>query len=289
VYYYRIKSFLGKYPSSLGVIAAFFAVGAVGGLAVYAFERRADYLTIFYFVLLVPTALSSLFIAIVAWKWLAKQWDKREVIFVEPLASPEDMARLRNDIVSSCRKLTTDVYCTSHCNLFHDPGLPPEAAQSDKQHLIGLNRQFFRSLAMLTVEARPGLKLLLYYPTEQAFDDELTVRIDVYLEVSAAKKVNLDRSNFDPRHLLQESLHDYFVFEDHVFMTLRKASGGKTEYMHFHSAAVAEHYRAWLEDLFDNGQDNTPPRVEENAFRVKYEALAARLRGERERTKVQSK
>lgn len=293
-----IKELIAKNPRSLSVVGVFFVLALLGALIAYALERHSstqtiDPLTILLFALLVPTAVSSLFITGVSYKWLVRQWETetRDTVFVETLDDPLAMARRRYDIVATCKKLEEDVYCTSHCNLFFDPipSQPPSGQAAQREEIVGMNRQFFRQLAKLTVESRSGLKLLLHYPTEEAFSEEMAVRIDVYLEVCEAKRTTLDGESFEPRQLLLPSLNDYLIFEDHIFVTLRKASkGGKAEYVYIRSSRLAEHYRAWLKDLFDKGHQCDPPRVEEEDFRVKYEELLARLTKERDRVEVQS-
>jgi hypothetical protein len=280
-------------PRSITIGALFLVLACVGGVGAHILEqyppneKRIDWITVVLFAMMLPIAISSAFVAVVSFKWLTKQWEteNRDTVYAEPLKTPAQMAQKRHDVVISCKELTSDVYCTSHCNLFHDPGVQkgPDGATGDYEDIINQNRKFFRALAKLTIESRPGLKLLLYVPNNEAFQGDLGERIDVYLEAAGSKDAVLDQNIFDPKQLMQESLTDYLVFEDNVFMTLRKSSKGRTEYVYIRSEAVADHYRAWLKDLFETGERGKEPRVEEKEFRAKFEELVSDATGERER------
>jgi hypothetical protein len=232
-----------RLPRPNAVLLIFLALLVVGGLGAHFLQHRLagekridwiDWITVLAFAMLLPVAASSAFIAYVSSRWLTKQreMEKRDTIYAEPLATPIQMAQRRLDVVTSCKKLKTDVYCTSHCNLFYDPGASQSASVDEKDEIVYLNRKFFKALAHLTIDSRPGLKLLLHAASPQEFAGELGERIDLYLEVGGSKESVLDTNHFDPKSLVQESLSDYFVFEDHVFLTLRKSSKGKTEYVH---------------------------------------------------------
>jgi hypothetical protein len=284
-------SLIKRNPRSITVVVVFAVLAAVGGLGAHLLVRypanasHIEWITVLAYAMLFPTFMSTGFVAVVSFKWLTKQWETegRDTVYAESLDTPAQMAHKRHEVVSSCRKLANDVYCTSHCNLFHDPGVPtdPGGETGDKDDVIYQNRKFFRALATLTIESRQALKLLLFVPNPQAFVGELGVRIDIYAAVGKTKDAVLDRSNFEPKQLIEESLIDYLVFEDHVFMTMRKASKGKTEHVHIRSVAVAEHYRAWLKDIFDTGENTNPARVEEKEFRKRFEELVAGTTGER--------
>jgi hypothetical protein len=287
----RFWGLIKRNPRSLTIAVVFVVLAVLGGGGAHLLEHypanatQIDWITVLLYAMIFPTFMSSGFVAIVSFKWLTKQWEteKYDTLYAVPLDTPAQMAHKRHEVVTSCRKLANDIYCTSHCNLFHDPGVPkgPDGATSDKEEVIYQNRKFFRALAKLTIDSRQALKLLLFVPNQRAFEGELGERIDIYVDAGGTKDAVLDRSNFEPKQLIEESLTDFLVFEDHVFMTMRKSSKGKTEYVYIRSIAVAEHYRAWLKDLFDTGENSTPARVEEKEFRKKFEELVSNATGER--------
>lgn len=275
------------------IAIAFGAIGLLTAFIVWAVEHKAgpvNALELLLLALVTPSAFALLYIAEVATAYITGKWaeEDREAIFVETFRTAAEMAARRLEVVRSVEKnkLTEHVYCTSHCNLFDDPGghTPAEA-----ESVYKYNYAFFSALAERTVAAEPGLKLLLHYPDEKAFAHEMGERIDIYLAACEKAQTSLALSHFEPRHLLQKSLKDYFVFEDHVFKTIRKTphSAGATEYMHIKSAKVAAQYRAWLEDLFNFGEgaSNKPPFVERVEFEAKYLTFKAKVEAERRAAK----
>jgi hypothetical protein len=285
-------------PTRWLVAVGFGLVGVLTGVLVYALERGAagthvDKVLIFLVGLAFPTAVSAIYITEIATTWLIEKWanEEREIIYVETFKTAGEMAQKRLDVVKSMRneRLTQHVYCTSHCNLFYDVGV---FGKSEKANVEEANAKFFRRLATLTVTSEPGLMLLLFYPSEPAFVGEMGPRLDIYLEVCEAANVALSLEQFSPRRLMQVSVKDYFVFEDHVFKTIRKTphSEGQTEYMHIQSKKIAGLYRAWLADLFEHGDGfNNPTRfVEKDNFLRKYDDFKKSLARERAHTQVSS-
>src|ERR1700682_4299310 len=168
-----LKALVKRNPRSLTIVVVFLALTILGGVGAHLFERypsnatHIDWITVVLYAMIFPTFIASGFVTIVSFKWLTKQWETegRDTLFAEPLETALHMAHRRREIVNSCRKLTKDVYCTSHCNLFHNPGLPkgPDGA-ADKEEVAQQNRKFFRALAKLTIDSRQALRLLLFVP-----------------------------------------------------------------------------------------------------------------------------
>lgn len=287
----RLKRWISKNRGPThSILAIIFGVaGVLTAIVVWLLEHGGgpiNKVELLLLALVVPSALSILFIAEVATAYITGKWaeEDREVIFVEVFKTAPEMAARRLEIVKSIAKdgLTENVYCTSHCNLFFATGARTPA---EAEALYRANRDFFFALAERTVHADPGLKLLLHVQSDEAFVKEMGTRVDIYLEACEAAGTSLFLSQFEPRQLLQKSLKDYFVFEDHVFKTIRKTphSAGATEYMHIQSARVAAQYRGWLEDLFNygDGKLNQPPFVERAAFEARYLAFKEQVESER--------
>jgi hypothetical protein len=152
--------------------------------------------------------------------------------------------------------LTEPVHCTSHCNLFAQPGGADDPVNNS---LRAINTVFFQSLARLAMDSpHGGLRLLLQYKdvTDVDVKIETAERLRIWMDVCASRNdINLKREQFDVQHLLPASLKDYFVIEDRVFKTIRKtpASGGSTQFVYMRSPEIAQSYRDWLADVFSNG------------------------------------
>jgi hypothetical protein len=176
---------------------------------------------------------------------------------------PVQFAIFRLQIVLDTKAtgLTHAIHCTSHCNLFAQPGGSSDEINTT---LRAINAAFFREMAQIVMDSTSGgLRLLLQYKDVSDFDVKIEIaeRLRIWMEVCARRSdLSLKREQFSVQHLLPASLKDYFVIEDHFFTTIRKtpASGGSTHFVYVRNAAIAETYRDWLADVFSNGhhEDN---------------------------------
>jgi hypothetical protein len=185
--------------------------------------------------LIMPCTIALVYITEIATTWLLDHWLEadREAIYVETFDKPVHAAMRRLEIVNQIPtgSLKTKIYCTSHCNLFANAGGRNE---KEKVFLEGRNRDFFSRLAHLAMTSRDqGLRLLLQYADgDGSLEKELPIRIDIFLDASESLTQELYPAQFEARRLVQESVKDYFVIEDHVFKTIRKTAqaGGQTEF-----------------------------------------------------------
>jgi hypothetical protein len=135
---------------------------------------------------------------------------------------------------------------------------------------------------------RGGLQLLLQFRDDDPkLKEELGTRIDLFLKISEGLNRDFNVFHFDVRRLLQESLKDYLVIEDHVFKTIRKTeqAGSETHFVYVKSPELAIGYRLWLQDLFNNGDGprNSTRYTERHKIgklfdEVKFEVQAERSR-----------
>jgi hypothetical protein len=223
--------------------------------------------------LLAPTAFFAVYIAEGITK-LTDETDSPVSLKIFEDAVEAALFRLSTVIQIRVGKITSEIYCTSHCNLFANPGGPGEPNTATNNHLRVVNDAFFShllNLAMTPPPEKEGLKLLLQYKTA-ADDDvqkELRQRLGIYARTCAMRKdrdIRLARDRFEIRHLLPHSLKDYFVIEDHVFITVRKTedSSGRTQYVYMQSRELADTYRMWLADIFEHGHEGQTPLTEKD-------------------------
>jgi hypothetical protein len=140
--------------------------------------------------------------------------------------------------------------------LFADPGGRTDEV---REEIKRTNQEYFEHVARLSIEKNKhgGLRLLVQYEDDEIekLENELRPRVGIFSKVAADKDFDWNPHHFDIRRLVQRSVNDYLVIEDHVFQTIRKTKGTKeTQYLHLRSAVIAATYRGWLSDLFDYGE-----------------------------------
>jgi hypothetical protein len=279
-----------RWLAHVGVVVAFVSVGYLTDLAILHLEPPGEEALLRYVLtLLAPAALSTLVIAEVAVKW---QLDNRyevvqEAVHVRTFANALEFARFRRDVVMKIESLQDPIFCTSHCNLFKNV----EANEDEKTTIKQINEEFFSQLAKLSMmSVRGGLHLLLQFNSEAEATEELGRRIDIFLDVGKEVHRNLGSYCFDVCQLLQESVKDYFIIENHVFKTIRstKHAGGDTKYMYIRCDDVAIGYRTWLADLFENGDGsrNPTPFTERKQMQALFDRVKAQVDRERENLKA---
>jgi hypothetical protein len=248
-------------------VATLFGILAVfGALGAYVCERMLGEVPGFpaplaglFIGLLLPTAFFAVYIA----EGITKLTEEKEVpVIVKTFDDPIEAAQFRLSTVMQIKadEITSEIYCTSHCNLFANPGGSDGPTNA---RLRAINDTFFGHLMDLTMNTpaeEEGLKLLLQYrnATDDEVKKELGQRLGIYARACAMRRdVRLSRDRFEIRHLLPHSLKDYFVIEDHLFKTVRKtqASGGRTQYVYMQSREIANTYRMWLADVFEHGHE----------------------------------
>jgi protein-S-isoprenylcysteine O-methyltransferase Ste14 len=275
------------------VVSSIFAiVGVVAGFIVYGLEKHeVESVLILIVALVAPMALSMAFVTVLAVEWLVDR-PRRDVSLIRTFPDSIKFAEFRRDIILGIKKINDPIYCTSHCNLFAYPGgreLTEAGAtkKGDEETLKEFNREFFRKIAFLSMESmRGGLNLLLCYRDgEPKVKEELRPRFDIFFDVADELKREFNINHFDVRRLLQESLKDYLVIEDHVFKTIRKTpeAGNETRHAYVKNAKLADEYRVWLKDLFNNGDSpRNPTRFAEKTRMLDlYEEVKAEVRRER--------
>ncbi|MEM8822980.1 MAG: hypothetical protein AAGF30_05155 [Pseudomonadota bacterium] len=166
-----------------------------------------------------------------------------------------EFCRLRRKVVSDLRnsQLTHEIYATSHCNLVGQLDLSDEARE---EQLKGINREFFSLLSKKISETDEvsKLNLLLYYDWEnldskEIAEQEWNFRIELLMSHGADTP-----TKFRPIKLRKKFLTDYFVIEDHTFITMRKPETNKAPVTCFYikDEEFAKGYRSWLKNIIDS-------------------------------------
>lgn len=254
-----------RWLAHIGVAVLLIGIGYLTDLVILRLEPPGQETLLRYILtLLAPAAISTLIIAELAVKWQLDNWyeSKKDALSVKTFANAVEFARFRRDIVMGIEVVDDPIYCTSHCNLFRNI----EAKDAEKSTIREINREFFRQMAELSISSkRGGLRLLLEFKNEEEAREELAPRIDIFLDVAQRLGRDFDIFQFDVCRLLQPSVKDYFVIEDHVFKTIRKTRPGTdTQYLYVKNAEIAVGYRTWLADLFANGHAVSPTPFTEN-------------------------
>jgi hypothetical protein len=236
--------------------------------------------------ILVPSAVSLIIVSEVVLLWFYEIWLRGgSDVIVTPLSGAREFAELKRDVIRQIRpgSLNHPIYCTTHCNLFAEPGgRTPEAQAAIKQ----INEEYFERVARLSLESNMpgGLRLLVQYDDHdiEKLDRELRPRIAIFSKMNASQNFEWNAHNFDLRRLIEGTVKDYLVVEDHVFKTIRKTRETKeTQYIYIRSAIIAATYRSWLADLFDYGEGQ---ETEKEAIKERF----ANLRRDYETSKKSS-
>lgn len=278
----------------------FLAIGLATAVVAYFLEKHgatnpaeaARSIDILIVGLVMPMAFSVGFVTILAVEWLVDR-PRRDINVIQTFPDAIKFAEFRRDTVLKIEKLADAIYCTSHCNLFAYPSGREVEDENDKT-LTDINSQFFRKVASLSMESlRGGLKLLLYYGDDDLkVRAELRPRFDIFLDVCESPKRDFSVTQFDVRRLLQESLKDYLVIEDHVFKVIRKTrqAGSEVRYAYVKNQSLADEYRVWLKDIFENGdgEQNQAAYTEKTKISRLCAEIKQEVKAEREKLKQRS-
>ncbi|WP_120501637.1 hypothetical protein [Roseovarius sp. EL26] len=168
-----------------------------------------------------------------------------------------EFCRLRRAIMKSYKNkpLTKEIYATSHCNLVSRLDL---AHESNEESLMTINREFFGAVAQKISEPdeTSRLNLLVYYDWEdegfrKSAENEWAVRTSILNANNADKP-----TNFKPLKLNRKFLTDYFIIEDHTFLTMRKPEANKAQVtcLYIKDDEIADSYRSWLKNIVDSSR-----------------------------------
>jgi hypothetical protein len=169
------------------------------------------------------------------------------------------------------------IYYASSCNLFANL----DGRQSEAVGIERANNEFFRRIAYLATQ--PGslgqLRALFRYDN----DDTRNVELDQCIEVFCSILPEWDMHQFEIRRLIDTSVKEYLVIEDHLFKVIRSANPESKDarYVHVQSQQLADTYREWLIDLFHYGHYREfieDPKVTTDMFRARISAIKARLK-----------
>jgi hypothetical protein len=124
-----------------------------------------------------------------------------------------------------------------------------------------VNRELFEAMARIALDpnSEGRIRVLFSAETQQELDDELYERYAILDAVAAELNRQWDADHFRCEMLAGRSLKDYLIIEDHVFKTIRKVKtnrtqGNQAKYIHIQSKKIADSYREWLRDMFENDQ-----------------------------------
>jgi hypothetical protein len=245
----------------LSIPVLFGLIGILTTIAVFILDPSTDNkLLLLILALVLPAAVSLIVITEVVLLWFYEVWLRGgSDVIVTPVANARDFAELKRAVIRQIRPGTLNypIFCTTHCNLFADPG---GRTDDIKEDIKRINQEYFEHVAQLSMDKQNthgGLRLLIQYEDDEIekLENELRPRIAIFSKVAADKDFDWNAHHFDVRRLMQRSVKDYLVVEDHVFKTIRKTQETKeTQYIHIRSAVIAATYRSWLWDLFDYGE-----------------------------------
>jgi hypothetical protein len=236
---------------------------AIGAVCLYLDHRGADPAYLFVYGVIVPIAVYLTVISELALSWLFKQLRKDAVVYVETFSNALLFANARAAIVAAIdpNNVRYDMLSTSHCNLF----ARPEGENPEQTDLVArVNKHLFESMAKISLDpnSEGRIRVLLYADNEKDLNFELDQRKDILTAVSRNLGRQWDQGHFRYGFLAARSLKDYLVIEDHVFTTIRRVEfsndgqeyrGNQARYIHIKNKGIADSYRSWLRDLFDNG------------------------------------
>jgi hypothetical protein len=183
---------------------------------------------------------------------------------VEIFSNPINFARKKCDVLRDLelQSVNTMIYGVSHCNLF----AKPEGDDAQQKDVREYNSSFFRALADIVMRSdNPDVKLriLLHYDDEDIETNlvqELKARQEIFTKSGHALSPPTEwnsRDHFDVKRGLIHSAIDYFVIQDHVFITIRQTPGiPRSTYIYIRGQELAKSYWSWLDDLYEYGEDD---------------------------------
>jgi hypothetical protein len=256
-----------------GIPVLFGVVGLLTAVLVYFLEHTNtdNKALIFIVALIFPSAISLVVVTEIVLLWFYDVWLIGIAdIKIVPLQDVREFVRLRRDVVRSIKPgtLTRPIFCTSRCNFFARPeGRTGEIQAEIKQ----INSDFVHHLARISIGTKGapnnagGFRLMVQYDNHEnaELEVELGKFVDIFLAEATKEELDWNWYHFDVRRLMERSVKDYFVIEDHVFKTIRKTKeSNEIQYMYIQSAVIAATYRNWLADLFEYGEGHETEKDE---------------------------
>jgi hypothetical protein len=215
--------------------------------------------------LVISFAIGQLIIFAIAVLWftdyhLLPRSSKRTT--VEISSNPIEFAQRKCAVLRDLelQSINRTIYGVSYCNLF----AKPEGNDNDEKNDVReLNSKFFRALADIVMRSDNRdvkLRILLHYDDEDIETNlvkELKARQEIFTKSAQALSQPAgwnSREHFEVKRGLVHSGIDYFVIQDHVFMTIRKTPGTRSTYIHIHGQELAKSFWFWLDELYDYGE-----------------------------------
>jgi hypothetical protein len=232
----------------------------IGGVCLYYDKQGVDATHLFVYGAIIPIAVYLTVLSELAIVLFFKQLHEQDVVHLETFSDASLFAKRRAAIVSSIEpeSVKYNIISTSHCNLF---ARPDGETLKEMESVARVNRELFE--AMVRIALNPNsegrIRVLFSAESQQELNDELNERHAILNAVALELKRQWDADHFRVEMLAGRSLKDYLIIEDHVFKTIRKVKtnrtqGNQAKYIHIQSKKIADSYREWLRDMFENDQ-----------------------------------
>jgi hypothetical protein len=244
----------------------------IGVACFYLEQKGVPVVYLYVFGAIIPAVLYITVISEIAILLFFDHLKEDDRVYVETTYDAVRFANKRAEIVKSIKpeSVKRHIISTSHCNLF----ARPEGVNPDEVEKVGIiNKDLFESMAKIALNqnGEGRIRVLFFAPTEDDLEMEIDVREEILDRISQQLGLRWDNDHFGWRRLRAKSLKDYLIIEDHVFKTIRKLEvrehegeardqkqkqpylGTRAKYIHLESKDIADSYREWLRDMFENG------------------------------------
>jgi hypothetical protein len=241
----------------------------IGGACLY-FERQGvDSIYLYIYGLIIPIVLYLTVISELAIIWFFRNMREDDRVIVDTFSDAVLFANKRAEIVSSIKPETVQhhIYSTSHCNLF---ARPEGETLNQMERVARLNEHLFEAMARITLDPNSNgrLRVLFYAGSQEELDNEVEQRNVILDRTAQSLGRQLNYDHFKYEMLVAKSHKDYLVIDDHVFKTIRKIEdpnrnnsdeylGIQGKYIHIQNRKIADSYRDWLRDVFENGHQDS--------------------------------